>query len=243
MSLILDALRKSEHERQREAGPALSVIPESRPARGMPKWVPALVALLALNIVVLGVVLLRDRPAAPDTAPAAATAAPAAAPGSVDPGAAASRRDVAPLDLPSRSARQEVRPLTTELPTTPPPARPPAAAAQSGQAPSPGTVETSGSGAASQQAPPAGTTRAARAEDAARLPRFADLVVRGQLNVPHMHLDIHVYSDDPEQRFVFINMRRYNEGQAAQEGPRIERIVPGGVVMDYQGQRFLLTRD
>jgi general secretion pathway protein B len=75
------------------------------------------------------------------------------------------------------------------------------------------------------------------------LPRFADLVVRGELNVPHMHLDIHVYSGNPAERFVFVNMKRYNEGEATAEGPRIERIVPGGVVMEHRGQRFLLSRD
>ena len=245
MSLILDALRKSEHARQREAGPALSVVPESPARRGMPKWAPALIALLALNVVVLGLVLLRDRPAAPGGTPVAAPApSPDATATSAAAAAAASTRGTtAPLELPSRPARQEVRPLTTELPTTPPVARAPAADAQPAPAISPGTVESSGVGSASAQAPPPGTPTAARAADDARLPRFADLVVRGEMNVPNMHLDIHVYSDDPAQRFVFINMRRYNEGQATQEGPRIERIVPGGVVMDYQGQRFQLTRD
>jgi general secretion pathway protein B len=38
-------------------------------------------------------------------------------------------------------------------------------------------------------------------------------------------------------------MRRYNEGQATQEGPRVERITNDGVVMDHQGQRFFLSRD
>jgi general secretion pathway protein B len=63
------------------------------------------------------------------------------------------------------------------------------------------------------------------------------------MNVPHMHLDIHVFSENPAERFVFINMRRYDEGQVTQEGPRIERIARDGVVMDYQGQRFFLPRD
>ena len=58
-----------------------------------------------------------------------------------------------------------------------------------------------------------------------------------------MHLDIHVWSGNPAERFVFINMRRYNEGQATQEGPRVERIARDGVVMDHQGQRFFLSRD
>lgn len=236
MSLILDALRKSEHERQREAGPALSSVPEGRPERRTPKWLPALVVLLALNIVVLAAVLLRNAgpaPAAVTSAPAAAVtpAAPARATAS---GGAAEATVATPLPLPDKPPRHEVRPLTTELPPAAPApgataARQPAASAPAASAP-----------AASAAAPAGGT---ATATDDARLPRFADLVVRGELNVPHMHLDIHVYSGDPVERFVFINMRRYNEGNATQEGPKVERITRSGVVMNHQGQRFLLTRD
>jgi general secretion pathway protein B len=58
-----------------------------------------------------------------------------------------------------------------------------------------------------------------------------------------MHLDIHVFSTVAADRFVFINMRKYAEGEVTQEGPRIERIARDGVVMDHQGQRFFLPRD
>jgi hypothetical protein len=135
----------------------------------------------------------------------------------------------APVALPSRPPRNEVRPLTTEVTE---PAAAPAPAAR---------TETAGPRAPADApraaAPP---TAVERATGDARLPRFADLVVRGELNVPHMHIDIHVFSGNPDERFVFINMRRYNEGQATQEGPRVERITNDGVVMDHQGQRFFL---
>jgi general secretion pathway protein B len=233
MSLILEALRKSEHERQREAGPALAMVPESRPERRSPKWLPVLVVLLALNIVVLAAVLLRDsgpEPAAVTTAPppAAALAEPAQQTAA---GQAAEATVATPLPLPEKPTRHEVRPLTTELPP---------ASGSARAAPAPATT-TSSPAARTTSAAPADST--ATATEDARLPRFADLVVRGELNVPHMHLDIHVYSGDPAERFVFINMRRYNEGNATQEGPKVERITRTGVVMNYQGQKFLLTRD
>ena len=234
MSLILDALRKSEHERQREAGAALSVVPESGPARRAPRWMPVLVVLLALNAVVLALVLLREpSPGAEPPTPPAATperaAAASAQPAAVTPPAATpAPTETEPagtaLELPAKPPRAEVRPLTTELPTP-------------GTADRPAPPQPTATGAATAPAP------AQQAEADARLPRFADLVVRGDLNVPHMHLDIHVYSGDPAQRFVFINMQRYNEGEATAEGPSVERIVPDGVVMSHRGQRFLLTRD
>lgn len=246
MSLILDALRKSEHQRQRQAGPALVVVPESQASRRPAAWMLVLGALLLVNIVVLTAVLLtgrqpREAATAPAATPAAATAPgqPVAAP--------APRNTTAPVSLPPQPPRSDVRPLAAEV-ATPAPAPPPARTVASGTRPTPGAVAadvpaaSAPAAAASAPAVPAAAVDP-RAADDARLPRFLDLVVRGELNVPHMHLDIHVFSADPGERFVFINMRRYNEGQATQEGPRIERIVRDGVVMDYQGQRFFLARD
>lgn len=229
MSLILDALRKSEHQRQREAGPALAVVPEGGAPNRPALWVLVLGALLLLNIIVLVALLVMDRrtervTATPPTAAVATDAAPAG-----------ERRNErvrsAPVSLPPRPPREEVRPLATEMTE---PAAGPATAQADRQAPS---------ASATTQSAPSAAPPPARAAADARLPRFADLVMRGELNVPHMHLDIHVYSAVAAERFVFINMRRYNEGQATQEGPRVERITHDGVIMDYQGQQFLLARD
>lgn len=235
MSLILDALRKSEHQRQRETGPALAVIPESGHVERLPTWVLVLGALLVLNALVLAGLLLTKRPDKPVAVDAPA-AAPVSSPqaGSAASPAALARPETAdrstPLELPSKPPRSEVRPLTTEVGDPPQPAS---------SAGNPSTARQGGTRAPAQdQAVFSGT-----ANEDARLPRFNDLVVRGELNVPHMHVDIHVFSGDPGERFVFINMRRYNEGQATQEGPRVERITRDGVVMDYQGQRFFLARD
>jgi general secretion pathway protein B len=241
MSLILDALRKSEHQRQRQAGPALVVVPEAKGSRRPAAWILVLGALLLVNIVVLTAVLLtgrqpREGAISPSPTPAAATA-----PGQPA-GTPAPRSTTAPLSLPPQPPRSDVRPLAAEV-ATPAPAPSPARAAPSGALPTPGTAPADLPAASTPV--PAGPVAAVepRATEDARLPRFADLVVRGELNVPHMHVDIHVFSANPAERFVFINMRRYNEGQSTQEGPRIERIVRDGVVMDYQGQRFFLARD
>ena len=228
MSLILDALRKSEHQRQRQAGPGLAVVPESRAQRGPAAWVLVLGGLLALNMLVLAALLLTDRP------PAEVAVAPPAPAESVPAQAPRERTVSAPVALPSRPPRNEVRPLTTEV--APPTVAPAPAPAPRTEPTAPRTT-----GAAPRDGAPANAVERATAD--ARLPRFADLVIRGELNVPHMHIDIHVFSGNPDERFVFINMRRYNEGQATQEGPRVERITVDGVVMDHQGQRFFLSRD
>lgn len=91
MSFILDALKKSENERQKQSGPALFEVKVAPPPRRFPVWAVVVGALLGVNLIVLvAVLLLRDRPdpAAQTTqAPVAAAAAPAA-PASTNPGAA-----------------------------------------------------------------------------------------------------------------------------------------------------------
>jgi hypothetical protein len=90
MSFILDALKKSEAERARQAGPALLEMRIVRPKRRVALWIVVLALLLSVNLaVLLWFALLREPAAAPAAAPAGApvVAAPAAA--GIAPGAAA----------------------------------------------------------------------------------------------------------------------------------------------------------
>ena len=63
--------------------------------------------------------------------------------------------------------------------------------------------------------------------------------LREQLNP--LNLDLHVYGDAPERRFVLINSRRYQTGDWLFEGPLLEAITPEGVVLSFSGQRFSLS--
>jgi general secretion pathway protein B len=58
MSFILDALRKSEHERQRQSGPALVEVATRTPKARSNTWATTLVGLLVVNLVAIGVLLL-----------------------------------------------------------------------------------------------------------------------------------------------------------------------------------------
>src|ERR1700741_38813 len=88
MSFILDALKKSETDRQRQSAPALFEVKVAAPRRRLPLWAVGLAVLLGVNVLVLAWVLLR--PAAPAEPVAATnvpmapgTAVPAAPPGMV----------------------------------------------------------------------------------------------------------------------------------------------------------------
>jgi general secretion pathway protein B len=74
--------------------------------------------------------------------------------------------------------------------------------------------------------PAAGAARAAQPAPATPLPRLA--------------LDVLVYSEIPAERLVFINGRKYVEGQTVDGETVVEQITPDGVVLDHQGRRIML---
>ena len=60
-------------------------------------------------------------------------------------------------------------------------------------------------------------------------------------SMPSLSLDIHVFSDAPERRFVLLNGKRYQQGEWLDEGPLLESITEQGVILVYQNQRFELA--
>jgi general secretion pathway protein B len=240
MSFILDALKKSEIERQRQAIPGLMDAPPAPPRARFPFWAVALCALLAVNIVVLAVVFTRGSSspsAGVQTAKVPATAAPAAA--TLAPAAAPEAAALAPAG-PERFSPMD--PAPTYAPEVPP-----SGAAPTAVAPLAGPARTHASrGAAEDDAHPSARpadpvlTHEESPADSEVLPSIDQVNLKGQ--VPEMHIDVHVYASKAADRFVYINMRSYREGQTLAEGPVLERIRRDGVVLDYRGVRFLLPR-
>ncbi|MDA1064218.1 MAG: hypothetical protein O2907_07815, partial [Proteobacteria bacterium] len=76
MSFILDALKKSETERQEQSVSEFSSVPSSTGEASPLRWLWLLAALLLINVAVLVGILMKrgDSPASPTTA---VTAAPA----------------------------------------------------------------------------------------------------------------------------------------------------------------------
>jgi general secretion pathway protein B len=251
MSFILDALKKSENERQRKIGPSLADVPVRRKKNERPWWVVAIAALLVVNLGVLAIVLLRSG--------GAADAKPAPMP---EPAAGASPSiPVAPEAAPQAQTRAQTQPRPDPLPAprTAPitsPARSLADEVREDPAETMGSALTGPAAAANVPAgppmvrpiePPSVAPLPARAapqpqapEDEV-LPTHASLVAGGT-NLPDLRLDIHVYSPNPSERFVYVNMRKYTEGQSLNEGATVERITSEGVVLNRNGLRFLLPR-
>jgi general secretion pathway protein B len=235
MSFILDALKKSELERQRQSVPGLMDTRMSARRGRLPVWAIALAVLLGINLIVLLVVLTRGGKQA--AAPAVPAAAVSTAPATPD--------HFSPLD-----AAPEYAP---EIPVTAADNPPPAPAEPARIAPI-GVAGTAGTARGFRRPDPilteAQTREEAReeAKEDARedngevLPTISEINLTGAQTLPELHLDVHVYATKPAERFVYINMRKYREGAILQEGPTVERIRRDGVVLDFQGLRFVLPR-
>lgn len=222
MSFILDALKKSEIERQRQSMPGLMDAPTSLRRGRLPLWAILLGCLLAINIVVLIIVLMRN-------------GGPASA-------ATAARHDTLPV--PSKPAVEEHFSPLSQAPVYAPEI--PVAPAETA------STEPAGTLVAPHAAAQHAATHAFRRPDPVLteeeadndevLPTINEINLTGAQALPELHLDVHVYATRPADRFVFINMRKYKEGNTLQEGPVLERIRRDGVVLNYQGVRFILPR-
>jgi general secretion pathway protein B len=244
VSFILDALKKSENERQRQTGPSLADVPISRSETQKPWWAFAVAGLLVVNLVVLVVVLLRNDD--PAEAPPTRVAMPEQQQQYIPPPAPVRQQVPQPVQPPA--GNPAVHPLADEA-STPIGEQPvdPSLAANPGLASAANVPE--GPPLVRPIQPPAVAPAPATATFAARnaaaanevLPTPMDLAASGK-QLPDLHLDIHVFSAVPAERFVLVNMRRYGEGQLLSEGPTVEQITSEGVVLNHRGLRFLLPR-
>lgn len=256
MSLILEALRKSEAERQRGRAPGLFVeqVTTRRPERAkMPAWAWLLGAMLLATLAVLAWQLQRGQvanlepvsvPSAADpVAPAAKPPAPAA---SVEPTAVAAET-IAP------AAASE--PAPPGAPSAMAPPNTPAPVAATGSAPTPDQASLPAAASPfenpSLAAPVPEPTPTAAPTDRGQvpnltppesLPTLANLDAATRAQLPPLKLSMHVFAEAPAQRFVILDGQRLGEGASPAAGIVLEEIRREGLVISVNGQRLLLAR-
>ena len=214
MSFILDALKKSETDRQQQASAEFANVPTGDHAPRAPRWLWVLGGLLAINLVVLLGLFLRS-----DDGPAvAAVSVPATASGILQ---------GSPNAEPAASFEEQIAEARRSAP-------------QRLEAPAPSPEASRGTEPVRTASPAPASQRESQT---VALPTFYQVVSSGMVTLPDLHLDIHVYSETPEERFVFINMSKQRENTQLREGPNVEEITPEGVVLEYRGTTFLLPRD
>jgi len=237
MSYILDALRKSERERQ-HAEP-LVLHPIGSEAIGLPRpRVGLTVAIAVLVLAAIGLAaywtLVSDRVGVAPT----------------------SNASVVPLaelpkagSVPETAHADKARPLTPEIRPAPKLKPNPFVAARSRSTvrdlatearvelpqPSPPTVAPSTPATSVTAATPTVVER-----DAIKFLRA--MPAEFQRELPDLRVTIHIYAPQQSDRILYVNDRQYRAGEQVRDGVAVEEIVPDGVVLTFRGQRFKLPR-
>jgi general secretion pathway protein B len=233
MSYILDALRKSDQQRQRGAAPTLLAGQATAVA---PKQ-PAFLAYGLLAVVLVGAGMLigwlhpwQPEQAAPDRAELVAAKPVESTP-----------RQPAPA--PSEIAPQPKPELQLQN-ATPPAQAAPALVPTKPQLPARAKPETDGTPREADAAVPRRTAAPEQlvgAADAARVHTvisMAELPLSVQQELPAMTISVHVYSGNPGDRLVGINNRMLREGEYVDPGLKLEQITPDGMIFGYKGYSF-----
>jgi general secretion pathway protein B len=248
MSMILDALRKSEEQRRLGAQPDIHNAPgESPPDASEPlrQWLPvSLIVVSALVMAWFGWQQFRP-PSDIPTTPPVSVQVPAAEPAEPPAQSAAGepRTPVEAYSAPQQSvpesADDEERPAATGEPAASLKdvsefeAPPPAAAAQT---------------AAAQTEPQRAAEPGPEPEPkvAGDEPYQPDAMSYWELpqgvrdSLPQFRISVIVYADDPADRFVLVNGIRLREKDELQSGVVLEEIRRGGAVFRARNYRFLV---
>jgi general secretion pathway protein B len=244
MSYILDAIRKSDMQRQRGAAPTL--LTSHEPSAASRRAMPVVYGILGAVLLIVGVAIgwLRPWQAAPAPTNIASNvaAAPAAEPAPlpsmppellrrVEHEPVAAKSATPPASVPGKAAPvPAATPIATPAPSqavalpAPAPAAP--AATAIAPAPVPAIVVPGTAKPASEPAPES------------RIISFAELPPNIRDEIPRMSIAVHAYSKEPRNRLVTIDNRLLHEGDDAGSGIRLEQITPDGMVFDYKGYRF-----
>lgn len=235
MSYILDALKKADQERTLGKVPDLEAAHwgERRSKRSY-RWVWVLGVLLLINGALL-VMLLGSDDAGVSSGDSQSGSADSMA---VTPVPRAARTTAPP-------PREIARPRE---PVFVPPSAPARQAASVKQAsprviqaetvenqPIPSTVEPSTSFVRPSAPAPVPAV-------ASSVPEWGDLPLEFRSGFTLPRLDVHVYSDNPEKRFILVDLQKFREGDTLGSGAVLEEILPGSIQLHYQGTRFRVEK-
>lgn len=270
MSYILNALRKSERERQAKQAstPAAQVLQAPQQPNRKKMWLIG--GILVVNLLAIALVVwylspsdptpAKPKPAAPLAAPKTPRPSPRAAapvvveapqaderapktpaparknqkispPGMLSPRAASiedlarARQAPAPDEQPSESAKRREQEIQAKQARR-------VLNAEVDAPDDPDAVETE---AVTEQKP-----RAAAAQ--AEIPFLQELPYEFRSTVPALAINVFKYDNNPEERFVIVNMAKYKAGKTTKDGVEITEIRADSVVARYGGRTFRIPR-
>lgn len=269
MSLILEALKKSEAERRLGQAPGL-MTPMPSPQRVRSHVAP--IAAAATAVLVIGIATWwwwwqHETPSEREPGPASASTqiqssneSTPTATASIPQPAQASERPEAAADIPAAQTSSAPRDNDVSADTPHDPgfesiereSIPQAAAASTAvtqtpppvPASAPETVaeEARGTAPPIESALPVAATPVQRESSEPEYPRLDQLPVDERGALPPLKLSMHVFSEQVPDRFVLIDGRRYGEGEKLANSLQVVSIRRDGVLLDFNGRLFLLPR-
>jgi general secretion pathway protein B len=246
MSYILDALKKSEKERQRGTTPDLLTVQEPvlREKKKRPVWTYIIIAVLVLGTGLAAYRLIpwqsKNERSSPNTV-AVQTSGPKTAepmqpevPHTITPQAGIKNQEVpppintirekslkTPIALTKKEEKQVVQKVVQPVQTSQPVLTPEIPA----NVPSPVTPDIKP--VQNEPAPVPG-----------KIYHSGDMPASVRQNLPAVNMSIFMYSEDPASRMVRINGQTLREGQYISEGLKVEEIKPDGVILNYKNYRL-----
>jgi general secretion pathway protein B len=237
MSLILDALKKSEAQRQRGQVPTLAT-PSVR-SSGLyqektepKKWLWISVALIAFAISTASVWWQQTEKSTAVAAPAAIPTSPITTSSTVIfPEEKTAEKTAEKIDAPiAKEKNVEAAPIKSAVEITLPPLKKPTASTNI-------TTFSDPPKQAITEAP----TSISPAIETSSAPYLSTMTNDLRKQLPAMKLSMHVYTNEPSKRFAIIDGQRVNEGSTVGNAI-IERINTEGVIVSVQGQSYLVPR-
>ena len=242
MSYILDALRKSDQQRQRGVPPTL-LAPQAagvEPRRRIPmSYLLVTAALVGAGIVVGSLRPWQTEQATKQPAGGPLESAPRASSEPARPRAARELEQDAPIHkvkppIPSAAVLSDGAATEQEAP---------AATRPRAETRTPDSTRQTMSAAPQRitKAVPEKprSTRPAPAAQEQKLLAMAELPLSIRQEMPALSISVHAYSREPKDRLVGINDRVFHEGEDLAPGLRLEEITPNGMILRYKGYRFL----
>ena len=238
MSYILDAIRKSDQQRQHRSTPTLL---SAQGITAAPQRSASFAyGIVAASLIAAGIAIgwLRPWQEAPQ-APAVAVANPpsrhqaASPPIQATPVKDNERAPQTPAFKPAPAAWTATTAETAKA------SQPEKIPTPTGETPAPASTgtakETSIATAAAK--PPAAQSPAMATQERAVL-TLAELPVTVQQEIPRMSVSVHAYSGTPANRLVGINDQLLREGDTLAPGVRLDEITADGMIFSYKGYRF-----
>ena len=74
------------------------------------------------------------------------------------------------------------------------------------------------------------------------LPFLSDLPLAFRRSVPKFTVNVFVHAEQAEESFVIIDMHKYKAGQSIQEGMVLKAILPDSLLIEFQNQTFQIER-